>query len=75
MDTLKDTITTNINVLGGKPVLKGTRIPVTLVVEELAGGLTFEELMAEYDLTREQINAALKYAAAALQEDTVLIAG
>lgn len=75
MDTLKDTITTNINVLGGKPVLKGTRIPLTLVVEELAGGLTFEELMTEYDLTREQINVALKYAATALQEDTVLIGG
>ncbi|MBI4599787.1 DUF433 domain-containing protein [Candidatus Uhrbacteria bacterium] len=70
----KNTITTNINVLGGKPVIKETRVPVTLVIDELAGGLTFEELMREYELTREQINAALRYAAAALQEDIVFVA-
>ena len=67
-------ITTHMGVLGGKPVIKGTRVPVTLVVEEMAGGMTMEELGKEYDLTREQIQAALAYAAAALKEDILVMA-
>ena len=67
-----DTITAQMAILGGKPVIKGTRVPVTLVVEELGGGTTMEEIMKEYDLTRSQVQAALKYAAAALREDVVM---
>ena len=55
-----DTITTQMAILGGKPVIKGTRVPVTLVIEELGGGTTMEEIMKEYDLTRAQVQAALK---------------
>lgn len=69
-----DNIITSMGILGGKPVIKGTRIPVTLVVEELAGGTTMDELKKEYGLTLEQIQAALKYAAMALKEDVVLVA-
>jgi uncharacterized protein (DUF433 family) len=47
----------------GKPVIKGTRVPVELVVGKLAGGMTFEEVMREYDLTKKDILAALDYAA------------
>jgi uncharacterized protein (DUF433 family) len=47
----------------GKPVIKGTRVPVELVVGKLAGGMTFEEVMKEYDLTKRDILAALDYAA------------
>jgi uncharacterized protein (DUF433 family) len=46
----------------GKPVIKGTRVPVELVVGKLAGGMTFEEVMREYDLTKKDILAALGYA-------------
>lgn len=45
----------------GKPVIRGTRMPVTLVVGSLAGGMTFEEVRREYDLTLEDIRAALKF--------------
>jgi uncharacterized protein (DUF433 family) len=50
-------------IIHGKPVIAGTRIPVALVLGQLAGGVTFEELEREYGLTREQAQAALGYAA------------
>jgi uncharacterized protein (DUF433 family) len=45
----------------GKPVIRGTRMPVSLVVGSLAGGMSFKELEREYSLTREDIRAALKF--------------
>ena len=48
---------------GGKPVIKGTRIPVELIEGKIAGGLTYEEIMAEYDLKKEDILAAMHYLA------------
>jgi uncharacterized protein (DUF433 family) len=47
----------------GKPVIRGTRTPVAIVVGSLAGGMTFEEIQREYDLTVEDIRGALAYAA------------
>jgi uncharacterized protein (DUF433 family) len=47
----------------GRPVIRGTRVPVDRVVGELAGGMSFEQVMAEYGLEREDILAALRYAA------------
>jgi len=44
----------------GKPVIRGMRMPVTLVIGSLAGGMTIEEVQREYDLTPEDIRAALK---------------
>ena len=46
----------------GKPVIRGTRVPVTTVVGSLTGGMTFEEVQREYDLTAEEIRAALRFA-------------
>jgi uncharacterized protein (DUF433 family) len=45
----------------GKPVVRGTRLPVTLVVGSLAGGMTFEEVEREYGITADDIRAALKF--------------
>ncbi len=51
-------------VLGGKPVIAGTRISVQLILEKLRDGWTIETLLDDYpQLTREQIVAALAYAA------------
>lgn len=47
----------------GKPVIKGTRVPIVRVIGGLAGGMTKEEVMREYDLTEDDILAALAYAA------------
>jgi uncharacterized protein (DUF433 family) len=46
----------------GKPVIAGTRVPVALVLGQLAGGETIESVCQNYDLTPEQVRAALGYA-------------
>jgi uncharacterized protein (DUF433 family) len=46
----------------GKPVIKGTRVPVARIIGGLAGGMTKEEIMKEYEITEEDILAALNYA-------------
>jgi len=54
-------ITIDPKICHGKPVIRGTRMPVTLIVGSLAGGMTIEEVQREYDLTIEDIRAALKF--------------
>ena len=73
MENTANLITNNMEILGGKPVIKGTRIHAALIVEEFAGGMTMEEIIKEYALAREQIQAALRYAAMAIKEDVVLV--
>lgn len=46
----------------GKPIIRATRTPVSIVVGSLAGGMSFEEVQREYDLSIEDIRAALKFA-------------
>ena len=55
----------------GKPVIKGTRVPVDLILGKLAGGMTYEDVMAEYDLKKEDILAALKYASRHLADEEI----
>ncbi len=55
----------------GRPVLTGTRVPVDLVVGKLAGGMSFEDVQAEYELSREAVLAALAYAAQAISSEEV----
>ena len=47
----------------GAPVIAGTRVPVYIVAGSLAGGMSREEVMREYELTAEQVEAALEYVA------------
>lgn len=53
----------------GKPVIRGTRTPVAIVVGSLAGGMSFEDVQGEYDLTNEDIRAALKFAGELLDQE------
>ncbi len=64
-------ITADEKVRFGKPVIKGTRIPVDLIIGKLAGGMTYEEVMSEYDLIKEDILAALNYAAKHLSNEEI----
>jgi uncharacterized protein (DUF433 family) len=64
-------ITVDEKVRFGKPVIKGTRVPVDLILGKLAAGMTYEEITAEYDLTKEDILAALDYAAKHLAGEEV----
>jgi uncharacterized protein (DUF433 family) len=59
----KQHVVSDPEVLRGKPRLKGTRIPVGVVLGYLAAGKATEQIIAEFpDLTREQIAACLDYA-------------
>ncbi|MBN1189326.1 MAG: DUF433 domain-containing protein [Dehalococcoidales bacterium] len=53
----------------GKPIIRGTRVPITRIIAELAGGMTREEVMREYEITEEDIAAALAYAVDLVEAD------
>ena len=72
MRELEPRIVVDEQVAFGKPVIQGTRVPVSLVVGKLAGGMSYQEIMEEYDLERQDILAALSYAARLLQDERVL---
>ena len=55
----------------GKPVIRGTKVPVELVFAKLAGGMTAEEVSSEYEITLEDVRAALSYAASVLAGEEV----
>ena len=57
----------------GDPCIKGSRIPVAVIVGSLADGMTAAEIRSEYpQLTDEDIHAALAYAAEVLRQEVVL---
>jgi uncharacterized protein (DUF433 family) len=66
-------ITVDQAVRFGKPVIKGTRVPVELVVGKLAGGMNTDEVMREYELQREDVLAALAYAARLVAQEEVRV--
>ena len=65
---MSDRIVIDSRICHGKPVVRGTRTPVAIIIGSLAGGMTFQELQAEYDLTAEDIRAALAFAAALVEQ-------
>ncbi|MCD6513633.1 MAG: DUF433 domain-containing protein [Candidatus Odinarchaeota archaeon] len=65
-----DRIEINPKKAGGKPVIKGTRIPVYLILELIANGWSFEEILKNYpQLKKEDIFAAVAYASKILKEE------
>ena len=64
---LLDRIELNPRVCNGKPVIKGTRIPVSVILEQIAEGESWQAVLSGYpELTKEDIQAALHYAKASL---------
>jgi uncharacterized protein (DUF433 family) len=65
-------IHSDFNIMMGKPVIKGTRITVELVLEKVAAGEGFEQIIAEHPrLTRNAILAAVAFAAENLRADVI----
>jgi uncharacterized protein (DUF433 family) len=61
--------------MAGKPCIQGTRIPVALILEKLAAGLTYEEILADHPrLTREDILAAIAFAHDYLTRQDIILA-
>ena len=73
--TITDHIEINPKVMMGKPVIRGTRIPVELILRKLAEGASEADLLEAYPrLTREAIQAAIGYAADTVaHEETALL--
>ena len=59
-------------VCNGKPVIKGTRIPVSVILEQIAGGESWESVLTGYpELQKEDIQAALMYARTSLDHSEI----
>lgn len=67
----KPHIEVNPNVLVGKPVIKGTRVSVELLLDRLADGWSIDDVLTSYPhLTREDVLAAIAFAAELFKEET-----
>jgi len=76
MNTPLDRIEIDPRVCNGKPVIKGTRIPVSVILEQVAEGESWDEVLSGYpELRREDIQAALLYATASLDHMEIRAAG
>lgn len=65
-------ITVNPEIFGGKPIIRGMRISVELILSLLAQGETVEAILADYpDLTKDDIQACLAYAHAVIANDSL----
>jgi uncharacterized protein (DUF433 family) len=53
--------------VSGAWVFRGTRLPVATIFENLEDGMTIEEIMEQFDVTREQVTAVLDFAARSLE--------
>jgi uncharacterized protein (DUF433 family) len=73
-EKLLERIEVNPAVMVGKPVIKGTRIPVELILRKLSEGATETDLLDAYPrLKKIDIQAALAYAASALAHETIVL--
>ena len=73
-DLIQERIEVNPEVMLGKPVIRGTRITVELILRKLSEGATEADLLDAYPrLTRQDIQAALAYAASSLAHETILL--
>ena len=50
------------NIRHGKPVIRGTRVPVDIILGALAGGMSYQEVCEDYEITEEDIKVAIEYA-------------
>ncbi len=66
---MSDRIVIDPKICHGKPIIRGTRVPVVRVIGYLAGGMSFEDIQRDYDLSLEDIRAALDYAAELLSKE------
>ena len=73
--TITDRIEINPRVMMGKPVIRGTRLTVEIILRKLSEGATARDLLEAYPkLTREDIQAAIRYAADTLaHEETIIL--
>ncbi len=67
---MNDRIVIDPNVCHGKPIIRDTRTPVTVVLGALAGGDTFEDIQKEYGITADDIRACVAFASEEVNRQT-----
>ena len=72
--TILERISIDSKIMHGKPCIKGTRIPVYLILNLLGGGLSESEILNDYpDLTKEDIQACIRYASMLAEEEVGIL--
>jgi len=69
----EDRIIINPEIRHGKPVIRGTRVPVDIILGSLAGGMEIEEVAEEYGVKREDVLAAIEYAAKIVASEKIKV--
>ena len=66
---MEDRVVIDPGIQHGKPVIRGTRVPVARILAELAGGTSFDDVQRDYGVTLEDIHASLAYARELVEQD------
>jgi uncharacterized protein (DUF433 family) len=66
---MADRIMIDPSIQHGRPVIRGTRVPIVRLLGGLAGGMSVDEVCREYDVTQEDVRAALAYASQLVEEE------
>ncbi len=61
------------DILKGKPVIKGTRVPVEIILRSLAQGMKTDEICEGYEISEEDVRAAILYAQKIIESETVIV--
>lgn len=69
---MSDRIVIDPKICHGKPVVRGTRTPVTVVLGAIAGGDTFEQVQRDYDISEADVRACIAFASDELDRQTYL---
>jgi uncharacterized protein (DUF433 family) len=70
-----DRLTSDPAILGGKPIIRGTRISVALILEWIASGATRDDILRKHaHLTADDVEQALSYAASAVRNEVLVTA-
>lgn len=73
MGDLTKRIVVDPNIMVGKPIIKGTRIPVDAIIKRIAEGMTIKEILEEYpNITRKDVKAALLYSMEVVRGEDII---
>ena len=67
----EDKIVIDPEIRHGKPVIRGTRVPVDIILGSIAGGMSIEEVAKEYGIKKEDVLAAIEYAAKLISKEEI----
>ena len=70
-DMYEDRIVIDPEIRRGKPVIRGTRVPVDITLGSLAGGMSIDEVAKEYGISKEDVLAAIEYAAKTIAKEEI----